>query len=100
MLQNDENTSYQSIVTVRELTGRTCAFNIMVMAFYSLQTFPATKVIISPRQAAIDKATRRLVASESQPMTGGPTKKPKKLMLDTMVLALLALMVPSLPAML
>lgn len=65
-----------------------------------LFTSTAIKAIISPKQAAILRAIRRLVASESQPMTGGPTKKPKKLMLETMVMAMLALIVPSLPAML
>ena len=43
---------------------------------------------------------RRPVASASHPITGGPTRKPKKLMLETMVMAMLALMVPSFPAML
>jgi len=33
--------------------------------------------------------------SASHPMTGGPTRKPKKLMLDTMVMAMLALAVPN-----
>ena len=33
--------------------------------------------------------------SASQPITGGPTRKPKKLMLDTMVMAILALAVPN-----
>ena len=45
-------------------------------------------------------AMRRPVASASHPITGGPTRKPKKLMLETMVMAMLALMVPSFPAML
>jgi len=63
-------------------------------------TFAATKAIIKPRQAAMLMAMRRPVASASHPITGGPTRKPKKLMLETMVMAMLALMVPSFPAML
>ena len=45
-------------------------------------------------------AMRRPVASASHPITGGPTRKPKKLMLETMVIAMLALMVPNFPAIL
>lgn len=63
-------------------------------------TFAATNAIIKPRQAAMLMAMRRPVASASHPITGGPTRKPKKLMLETMVMAMLALMVPSFPAML
>lgn len=33
--------------------------------------------------------------SANQPITGGPMRKPKKLMLDTMVMAMLALAVPN-----
>lgn len=62
-----------------------------------LLTLTEINAIINPKQAAMLRAMCRLVASESQPMTGGPTKKPKKLMLDTIVMAMLALMVPSLP---
>ena len=63
-------------------------------------TFAATNAIIRPRQAAMLMAMRRPVASASHPITGGPTRKPKKLMLETMVITMLALMVPSFPAML
>lgn len=56
--------------------------------------------MISPNNEAMLRATRRLKASASQPITGGPMRKPKKLMLDTMVMAMLALTVPYLPAML
>lgn len=65
-----------------------------------LPTFPATKAMKMPKQAGKHKAKRKLVASASQPMIGGPTRKPKKLMLETMVMAMLAFMVPNLPAML
>ena len=63
-------------------------------------TFAETNAIISPRQAAMLMAMRRPVASASHPITGGPTRKPKKLMLETMVMAMLALMVPNFPAIL
>ena len=63
-------------------------------------TFAETNAIISPRQAAMLMAMRRPVASASHPITGGPTRKPKKLMLETMVMAILALMVPNFPAIL
>ena len=65
-----------------------------------LLTFVATNAIINPRQAAILMAIRSPVASASHPMTGGPTRKPKKLILETIVMAMLALIVPNLPAML
>ena len=65
-----------------------------------LLTFVATNAIINPRQAAILMAMRSPVASESHPMIGGPTRKPKKLILETIVMAMLALIVPNLPAML
>ena len=54
-------------------------------------TFAATNAIIRPRQAAMLMAMRKSVASASHPITGGPTSKPKKLMLETMVMAMLAL---------
>ncbi len=54
-------------------------------------TFAATNAIIRPRQAAMLMAMRRSVASASHLITGGPTRKPKKLMLETMVMAMLAL---------
>ena len=60
-----------------------------------LLTFVATNAIINPRQAAILIAMRSPETSASQPITGGPTRKPKKLMLDTMVMAILALTVPN-----
>ena len=65
-----------------------------------LLTFVATNAIINPRQAAILMAMRSPVASASHPMTGGPTRKPKKLILETIVMAMLALIVPNLPAIL
>ena len=70
------------------------------ISFTRLLTFPAMKAMKSPKQAAILMAMRRFVASESQPMIGGPTKKPKKLMLETMVMAMLAFIVPNFPAIL
>ena len=63
-------------------------------------TFAAKKAIIKPKQAAILMAIRSPVASASHPITGGPTRNPKKLMLETMVMAMLALIVPNFPAML
>ena len=60
-----------------------------------LLTFVATNAIINPRQAAILIAMRSPETSASQPITGGPMRKPKKLMLDTMVMAMLALTVPN-----
>ena len=85
------------------MTGRTHqnAFALLSVSMeIRLLTFVATNAIINPRQAAILIAMRSPETSASHPMTGGPTKKPKKLMLDTMVMAMLALTVPNLPAML
>ena len=71
-----------------------------IYTFPFFPTLPAKKAMKRPKQAAMARAMRRSVASESQPIIGGPTKKPKKLMLDTMVRAMLAFIVPNLPAML
>lgn len=67
-------------------------------SYILFSAFPARKAMKRPKQAAAESATLRPVSSDSQPITGGPTRKPKKLMLDTMVMAILAFIVPSFPA--
>ena len=67
---------------------------------FIFSTLPAIKAMKRPKSAARHKAMRKPVISDNHPMTGGPTKKPKKLMLATTVMAKLALMVPNLPAIL
>ena len=55
-------------------------------------------IISSPNDEATASAILKFVASDNNPISGGPIINPKKLMEETMVIAILAELLCNLPA--